>query len=44
MLCSRSLLNQKDMERLVTNAKIKRIYILYYIDLLDAVIVTCIKF
>ena len=30
ILCSRSLLNQQDMERLVTNAKIKRIYILYY--------------
>ena len=32
------------MERLVTNAKIKQIYMLYYIDLLDAVTVTCIRF
>ena len=38
------MLNQQDMERLVINAKIKRIYILYYIDLLDSVTVTCIKF
>ena len=38
------MLNQQGMERLVINAKIKRIYILYYIDLLNSVIATWIKF
>ena len=38
ILCSRSLLHQQDMKRWVTDAKIKWIYILYFIDLLDSVI------